>query len=485
MGLIISSAQLLKSAPSCFPSDDRPVFVSGDCDDSSCDRSSGLTALSTFFKPRSITSDLTYRNNMTFFERFRGAESFSFFTADLTILFQENVKGSPLGSAFFGTNPLTIAEQGSPIYSAHLGLGSFQPEGFSSTIRLSPKREVFALLPQLLFNGNESLPGLWFDLACALVRVKHHLGLSEQVLTPGDIDDLKTIIQALDELELFPTDRTHTGLDDIEVRAGYIIPYCEDDMLSGYVVGRFPTGSCFDNSRWFQPLVGSRNGAVGAGLMFDCTLSFDEFTTNECLFMAELKYLYNFDTVDTRQFDLKNGPLSRFMLVVPEDDHTNPLSAVPLLRQCVIIEPFFTVEFWMGLHYVYCNWGFEATYNLWFREQETIRARPFFFPPVGIYDMTRCADTTSHSTARISDAFFVGTADTSFVRLDSNDVLLSSGAVREARSHTISGTVSYSNEWCNWNYSVALSARYEFAGNHRHTSTLENWGLFGKISVSC
>ena len=99
--------------------------------------------------------------------------------------------------------------------------------------------------------------------------------------------------------------------------------------------------------------------------------------------------------------------------------------------------------------------------------------------------MTRCEDRTSHSKARISDPFGQGTPDPEFVVLTDKDVNLRSGAARKALSHTFSGILTYNNTWCDYPFSAAFGARYEIAGTKRHTSVLENWGVFGKLSVSC
>lgn len=52
----------------CFPSIDCDASISGDCDELSDDyRTCGVA---TYFSPRSITNDLTYRNSNTFFNDF-------------------------------------------------------------------------------------------------------------------------------------------------------------------------------------------------------------------------------------------------------------------------------------------------------------------------------------------------------------------------------------------------------------------------------
>ncbi len=470
---------------SCFPSVDCDASISGDCDELSDDyRTCGVA---TYFSPRSITNDLTYRNSNTFFQRFRGDASCAFFSLDSTFLYQQNRKTALLGRGYFGENPLTFAEQCAPVNSLNLGLGSKQPEGFCSTVRLSPKRKVFAWLPQLIFKLDSFCEGVWADFAFAVTMVDHRTCLFEQRVTPGDLKNEPTAVQeALNALTVFPSSHGHTGIDDIQVRIGYLMNYCEDDMISFSVLGNIPTGKQFDDAVWFQPTIGTRRGGIGGGFMFNSTLWSSEFS-EEILLMGEIKYLHSFSTTQRRQFDLKNGPLSRFLLVSPQDNPDDPISGIHILRACVKVEPQHTLEWWIALHYSCACWGFEAGYNLWYRSQEELKVpdSAFNFKNRGIFDMTRCTNRTSHSTAKISDAFGEGTPDTRFVKLSVKDVNKCSAIGRKALSSTFSGTVTYASSWCDFPISFAFGARYELAAPKHHTSALENWGVFGKISLSC
>ena len=172
------------ASKNCFPSQDCDASISGDCDEISADFTD--RTVSTFIRPRSITNDLTYRNSSTFYQRFRGDASCAFFTLNSTFLYQQNRKATRIGRGYFCQNPLLIAQQCAPVNSINLGLQSNQPEGFCSTVRLSPKRKVFAWLPQFIFKLDCLCPGAWADLAFAVTKVDHRVCLFEQIVTPGD-----------------------------------------------------------------------------------------------------------------------------------------------------------------------------------------------------------------------------------------------------------------------------------------------------------
>lgn len=473
-----------RDTSTCTPSNDCPESrsTSDDCGDA-CH---GCTApVSTFFRPRSISGDLTYRNSNTFYIRHH-ENPCTFFTFDSTLLYQQNRRGTCIGLGFFGKNPIDVAELEPDVYSVNLGLGSELPSGFLSHVRFSPKRRVFGWLPQFLFNLNCIHTGLWADFQFAVLQVHHETCLDEKIPTLGEINGITTVQEALDTLRIFPDEHREVGVDDIEVRLGYDYSRCGSDSIGIYIVGSIPTAKHKDNSRWFQPLIGSHHWGIGVGITADYTFYNDTTSLRSLLLMSDLKYIHKFRAKEKRMFDLKNGPLSRFLLVVPEeeDDRMLPESATKFLRHCVKVNPRSTLDWWLALRYNWCNWGFEGAYNFFWRQKECVSRPRVNFRTRGIFDMTRCMNLTSHSTAIISDVFGEGTPDATFVELTSADVAVNSAAAREARSHTFSGTLCYSDSWCNYDVSVAIGARYELADRHRQTSTLENWGVFGKASIS-
>lgn len=441
--------------------------------------------VSTFFLPRPILTDLTYRNNIGFYQRYHDA-CCSFFTYESTLLYQRNRHAACVGLGYFGKYPMTVSEINSEpgdINSLNLFLSSNQPQGFLSTFHFRPKRSVLGWMPQLSFNFDCFCTGLWADITTAVLSVHNEFCLNEKVVTPGDFDKIHTVQEALFDLKVFPESRRHTGADNVELRLGYDLLYCDNDHIGLYLSGIIPTGSKLDNSRWFQPLVGTRAGAFGFGLTGDCTLWDDEVATTVCVVMSELKYLHFFKHKDRRMFDLVNGPLSRFLLVTQSTNPLNPSSGTRILRECVEVKGYALLEWWLSLHYHYCGWGFEAAYNLFVRDRECIAPREFCFGDYGIY-YKACNPTTSESNALIYYAFGQGTPDESFVPLTGYDVNINSAQAGKAVSSTLSASVSYNSTWRDYPFSIGMSASYEVASKKHRTTTLENWGVFGVWSFS-
>ena len=240
-------------------------------------------------------------------------------SSGITLSFsKEAVAVNALGKVSWESNPLTVAQTGGDINSLNLGLGSDASGGFSSTVTLNPRREVFAWLPQFVFNLDCLWTGFWADVSFAVVQARHRLGFSEDPATAGNIPgEPTTVTQAFANLNVFANECRHTGVDDVIIRLGYDMTYCNNDHIGIYFLGLIPTGKNFDNSRWFQPLVGSKHGGVGVGVEGDYTLwNCDD---HDLVLMSELKYTFRFKHDEKRIFDLgnPNGPLSRFLLAAP------------------------------------------------------------------------------------------------------------------------------------------------------------------------
>lgn len=458
-----------------------------ECENTICSGKSGshdFRNVNTFFRPRPILTDLTYRNNISFYQRYHEA-CCSFFTYDVTWLYQRNRRAACIGAGFFGKEPLTVAQFNGDINSLNLSLGSYQPDGFSSTFTFRPKRDVFGWMPTLIFNLDCLCNGLWFDATIAVLSVHNEFCLNEKVTTPGEIDNIVNVQEAFNRLHVFADTRKHVGVDDVELRLGYDWLYCDLDHVGGYITGIVPTGRRFDNTRFFQPLVGSRNGALGFGFTMDNTIWDDDCANTALLIMTELKYLYWFRHHECRIFDFVNGPLSRFLLVTQSTTPQYPISGTNLLRQKVEIESRNFVEWWLSLHYQWCHWGFELAYNLYYRDSERVQGRCFNFDDYGIYNKAYCGGDVTQSTATIFDNFGQGVADDIFVVLEPTDVNINSGRARKQFSNTVSGSVAYNSIWRDcYPWTIGLSASYEIPGKNNRRSTLENWGVFGTWSMS-
>jgi len=359
-------------------------------------------AVAYFIQPRSITNDLTYRNSATFFQRFRGAASCSFFTFDSTFIYEKSRKTSRC--CFKHDQDWRIA----PLKLEH-------PD------RL-PKPSIVSWLPQTIFDLDCFCSGLWIDGACAFTHASYSLTNSHRFLQGN-----------------------HVGIEDIQLRVGLRLNYCEDDMLSLYILGDIPSRHDHMNDSC-EHHIGSRSGSLGGGFMYDSTWWYSEFSDAELLFMTEFKFLYRLQSSEWRLLPLKNSP--------SEAQDLPPASRLGFWRSWVSIDPRPTIEWWAALHYENCGWGAELAYNIWWRDREDI----------------------SCSHPHPSKGSTLGTAVT-------KELITKGGS--EALSHTFSGTAIFQGIVGDTPLSCSGGLRYEITDLKRPFFSLENWGIFLKFSVSC
>ncbi len=467
------------------------TYAAGNSCNTGCDTKNDCNdecRTSTVFVPRSITTDLTYRNNLSFYHR-RHDAACNFFTWDSTLLYQRNRNESYLGAGFLGTNPLVVSEvEPADVGALNLGLGVEAPNNFTEEYSICPRREVVAWLPQLYFNLDCFATGLWAEISFAVARAKHELRQTEgtQVSTFGDADN---VAQALAARETYWAEcDSHTGVDNVLFQVGYNYTYCANDAIGIYFAGVAPTGKSFDESRWFPPFVGSKHGSIGFGLNGDYTAYECDADSTELVFQTELLYLYGLRHNQCRRFDLCNGSLSRWLLVATEDQPGNPQQNLwETLTTEVEVRPRHKVQWWANLHWQWCNWAAEFSYNLWWRaEEEVCPCGDINFDKLGIFSQTCNNPLTTRKDAVISEIFNpTGTQDGEFTRLVAANIDYNSGAAQEVLTHKISAAFAYNTVWCDcYPMYVGLGAGYEFASNKDKRHAPENWHIYGKWDIA-
>lgn len=483
-----------------------------DCDRNSCsdDRNDDCCLTSTFIRPRQYTTDLTYLNNLNFYNRKHDARC-SFLTWEGTIFYQENRKEQCLGVGFFGANPAEFGEaEGADFNVNNLNIGiANSTENFKSLVSVCPERKVVGWLSHAYANLDCFCTGLWADITFAVVRAKHRLNFNEELeSSEGNLQGgPKTVTEAFgldpdstfEGLSVFANECKKTSVDDVMFRIGYDYCWCNNDTVGVYFLGIAPTGSSFNNALWWQPIVGSKHGAVGAGLQGDYTIWVDECNNTEVVFQTELLYQFRLRHDENRIFDLDNGTFSRALLTVDgatQATRSNPINAFSdnslynNLVSCVRVEPRHQVEWWANFHYQWCNWGAEFAYNLWFRDHERVDCDNFDFGDnVGIFDNSNigvCQGMpTSGSTNTIATLSAQGTHDPQFVSLGAENVDQCSAVAQRVLTHKIGAAFSYNSVWCDcYPWLVGFGAGYEFASREDRCHALENWHVYGKWAIS-
>ncbi len=437
------------------------------------------------FVPRGISTDLTYINALTFYD-VRVKEKDKKFSYVGEFLFQNSRKSPDLGAAFLLGTSNTITVQQPPITagaistvnSFELGLGNSNPATpFSATFSIDPQRKVYGYHGYFYANLDDCWCGLWFDLAVAILNVRHNLHCVEvDTYLSNACPNIYTVSDALSNPGLFYSDffcglcnneKRRTGFDDVQFRLGYDYDWCDDAMVSLYLVGTAPGGRKADALTVFEPLVGTTHASVGVGFLGDYTFGNCMCEGSDLTLMTDFNYRYVFSHNECRTFDLlPQGAFSRYYPVINLAQPQFPFPAANVLTEKVKVQPRSTIQWWLGLNYEYCNWDFEIGYNLWWRQKEQIKESSIIVPAnISLYDITGGNATSALTLANIDVA---------------------SAVAGRALTNKVYGAFSTFGCVCEgcFDWMGGVGASYEFVTKHDRCSALQNWAVFVKGAVS-
>ena len=469
-------------------------------DDSSCKSH-------TFFVPRQITTNSVFELALNNYDRYQGwdPEDGYHFAIYATPFYQRSSKGEKIARYFLrgGNQSLTfneINEDLNALCSLWFGIESDVNTQFASgAFCMDPRRTAYGSYFNTSFANRWGNNALWLHIGFAAMRVKHELRIHsslEEIAGPlsnfklGTLDEFTSIIDALNNAEWnfgkFSTCRlSKGGVDDVQLKLGYDRFYGEEEYnhVSLYFVGTIPTGKQQRSEFIFEPLVGSKSGSIGAGINSGYTFYCGEKYDISWLF--DLKYRSVFSADQCRSFDLcKNGEWSRYLLVVPQDQHLATQPGINLLSGTAHVRPGSTIDLWTALNWSWHEYNIEFGYNFWWRQKERVTLKKTASTTLGIFDLAGMNGVPqTASEANISQSA-IGTnqapSDASFVAITANDIDLDSAAHPAAFSSTVYVAFDWSLVRSDYTVLVGLGGQYEFA--HR-TSALEQWGIWGKLGL--
>lgn len=444
---------------------------------------------STFFVPRSITTDSVFELSLSNYHRYHDDnESRAQFYIKPFVMQSTNKKS--LARYFLPNNAqcITLDESGQGNVDP-LWFSLISPAGssYSSNVFLAPVRTAAGGIFTFYMFLNDCW---WFGLNTTVMHAKNDLKVCEcRRSKSGTCPGIANACQAFNNPtwcagKLPCCAQGKTGLDDIQLKIGYDFMRCDDNHASIYVVGTIPTSRKQKSKVLFEPLVGSNQGSLGIG--FDGDYRISTCDTHNLSVMADLKYRYVFSATERRSFDLcKNGDWSRYLLVVTQTAPAFSLPGINLLTLPVKVKPGSTIDFWLALHYQRCALNVEIGYDLWWRQAEKICKKCCIPETFGIQTLALCTPPiTSASTANISQAATGSNAtvsDAVFTPITNADINLNSAAHPHAISNTLYIDVGYTydqNDCRSW--LVGLGSSYEFANKN----ALAQWAIWATGGVA-
>lgn len=457
---------------------------------------------SSFLMPRSVTHNATLELALATYHIYRDptadCSSWDFY---VTPFYMQSHNSNQIARSFLPNNncTLNIQENGSGNICS-LWLDLIAPPGlfYSSTMTLSPvSKTVGGYFYGRFYFGNCCdtnswwIHNAWFSLSCAAMRVTHALNIEETLtgnMAYGTIPCVTTGIQAFNNPhwcygKLSPHAHSDSGIDDIQLKLGTnYYSTSNKGRIGCYLVGTIPTGTKPHAQVLFEPLVGTRHGALGGGIMGDYTGPIGEH--GQWSLLSDLKYRYLFSGREIRSCDLAgNGDWSRYMLFV--NAATTSLS-FPAINNCTLpvnVTPRSQIEYWLAMHYAHCAWNVELGYNVWWRATDAITPLCSLPAHVGIYDLagTVSGNPTSASQANISQsAIGPNQAPSDAVFTPSTRFNCASAAQQSTATNSLYLAFSYNGDVCDeYPWLCGIGGGYEWALHH----ALAQGSIWAKLGI--
>ena len=346
------------------------------------------------------------------------------------------------------------------------------PSNFRGFMTLSPQQRQYGLM----LEYNQELKELfdipfindyWLAVQMPITHVENNLRIKQSELQNQGTDP-KDIIEAFNQTswhfgKISPTKRSETGVAEIVIKLGKTF-MAEDHFQLVYYSGiTVPTAQHQNPKYLFDPFAGN-NGHFGflAGVNMQLLLNRDPSKFAWCFFAAiETSFLAR--DSQTRTFDLKGKPWSRFMQFVKKGDSpTKTFPGVNVLTRKVTARPYNFVDFSTGWRIKTGKVEFEIGYSIWGHGDEELRLREQckiggvcdkgeFGIAAPVTDTLPDGTAATASASTINEQATVDMDDTvhpvinKFVAIIDNDIDLKSAASASAlnhKAHTSFGMVS-------------------------------------------
>jgi hypothetical protein len=436
-------------------------------------------------------------------------------------------KSARLGEFFMfgGSNQLMVNSNQAVFPQVNpLHFGVEFATSFSSTIQFNPRQSVGGVgfeWRQYLGCVAECAGNWWFDISFPVVHVSNRVTLTELgtlavgALSPGAAPNMTTAFQGTTNFAsiggrgnmmfgLIPSGTQKlkkTKVADVEIKIGYDALCSDCCFVNGYVGALVPTGNRPKGVFIFEPIVGHNRHT---GFIFGSYLSYDVWSDCDRSLTWDVSFdsRYLFSGKETRSFDLKYRPWSRYLLVYANAADAAagvPSPGINQFTQEFKVTPRFYTTMNTALCYSsMCGFQAEVGWNFWARQAEKLKLRNPFPSNVSIAALTNTngfvAPPTTNILSNIGNNNFCGdcvvggidecTAQlpiSAATTLTAADIDYASAANPATQSNIIYGTIGYNWDWCNMPMFVGFGGSYEFTSIN---TAINRWNIWGKFGVS-
>lgn len=367
--------------------------------------------------------------------------------------------------------------------------------GDLGTLNLKPEQKTYGVNFYYHQDLDKLLKGLYFSVGLPIVHVQNKLNIktSGTVATDADFSLINYFsgqqlgahaaasADAQNPLTnaLIVKDDTKTGVADIDVRFGFdfLRLIKKDGFRAAINLGfTIPTSSSSDGKKVFEAREGNQDHwGLGFGLDADLRIWGDR--DHGVKLYTALDYRYLFEDSEKRTYAFNKitgaeeytGDFSQYTaLAVVGDKAVTPAANYTTLNTDVT--PGSQVDFVAAFAYHNSGFSVDFGYNLFFREEESLKLKDTLTANLGIPKFD--ADMTT--------AFAL--ADGVITRALTNaDLNVTSATTPSVTSHKVYGGVAYVAKQFEIPFLVGLGAHYEFRGGNN--SALQGWGINGRLGV--
>lgn len=381
---------------------------------------------------------------------------------------------------------------------------NFSDNTFESILTLKPKQTYSGF--GLVFKHHAARHtgmGFWYSITLPFVHVKNNINLEEKVIRRGGSNGSDPIVppgyvgnmtRALNQPswkfgKIKNNLPSKSGLSDLYISLGYLSLKEELYNLESFAGLSVPTERAADAEFLFEPRVGNNNhytifagASTGFNIWSNCS--------NSIYFQLDTMGTMYAQNTQTRSFDLKGKPWSRYMWVYLDNKSTVTSPGINVFTRPLKISQGTARD--LNSAFVFkndCGVQIEAGYHFYSRQSEQAELSHKWIPGPAIAAIDNDGRFTlgqisrNNATINVYQGILNDRVDgvEVYKEIQKSDLDLESACHPALVSHII--YVSFSGNWNELKYPVyfGVGGSYEFTSRN---TALERWMVWSKVGVS-
>lgn len=369
------------------------------------------------------------------------------------------------------------------------------PGNFRGEFTLAPQQRQLGFILTynkdlgIVFNSS-FFDGMFFNVQMPIVLVENNIGFTQQDIqgTPGTcpFDLYEAFNQNAWLYGHIRNNQSRYSLAEINLKVGHA--YLVDDcfLVAYYAMLRIPTGNKQNPRFLFDTVVGN-NGhcGIGGGVNFQIVLNRDTSKCSVCFF-TNLESSFFIKNNQTRSFDLKGRPWTRYLLLTNiKGEVGNTTPGINILTRDVRVHLYNTSNFSLGWRFkndiLECEFG----YDIWGHGNECLELRCKFPETWGIAGQSTETSllpvTASKSTIAEqapNDVRFDPQANAFvpvFIPILQSDIDMNSGAAQATLNHQFHASFGLVHSGVKMDGFLGLGFFFEFPHRNAALKSIGAW----------